>query len=352
MDPKFTKHKVAYAGLDYTTFSILNTSDKLDLRVIADISNQFNTTFNPFNFLFYLIYYFKKNSLTPYPVYKILAIVIQFIDPFLTKSYKKFSPLLKTCLKKSIIITDFSKEQITRSFIKKEGVELLIINTWSILPETIFLAPSRGSLNIHPSRLPQYRGSLPTLWSLKNNDPESAVTVFVLDKDMDKGSLVAQHTFDISPTDNSLTLEKKIHGILKKDLITDVLNYLNGQSGNLIISKKDIAESKTAKYEDYREIDLKNESARDIVNKIILYPYIDSDTYCFITINKRKIFIKNAKILNINNVNTDTSIKLSGINLVCKPKKGIFSARLFADVGFKDSLWFLFYFKPMYNLDK
>lgn len=57
--------------------------------------------------------------------------------------------------------------------------------------------PSMGFINIHPSLLPKYRGPVPTLWALLNNDKKTGVTLHYIDSGIDTGDIIAQDDYDI-----------------------------------------------------------------------------------------------------------------------------------------------------------
>lgn len=60
------------------------------------------------------------------------------------------------------------------------------------LPEWVFSAPEMGTLNLHPSLLPRYRGANPYFWVIKNRKNETGVTLHFMDDGMDTGPIVDQ----------------------------------------------------------------------------------------------------------------------------------------------------------------
>jgi methionyl-tRNA formyltransferase len=66
-----------------------------------------------------------------------------------------------------------------------------------ILPKALLDIPQKGSLNVHPSLLPKYRGSSPVQAVLLNEDKETGVSIIVLDEKMDHGPIAAVERFDI-----------------------------------------------------------------------------------------------------------------------------------------------------------
>lgn len=71
--------------------------------------------------------------------------------------------------------------------------DLLVVHAWpKLLPRPVFSAPPLGSVNIHPSLLPRYRGPAPEVHVLKNRDPLTGLTSHVIDEGMDTGPVVAR----------------------------------------------------------------------------------------------------------------------------------------------------------------
>ncbi|MBI4217193.1 MAG: methionyl-tRNA formyltransferase, partial [Parcubacteria group bacterium] len=74
-----------------------------------------------------------------------------------------------------------------------------------ILPQKLLDIPKHGSLNVHPSLLPLYRGSAPVQNTLLSGDEKTGVTVILMDEKMDHGMILAQREFSISkPTHQEL----------------------------------------------------------------------------------------------------------------------------------------------------
>jgi len=70
------------------------------------------------------------------------------------------------------------------------GAELFVIVAFRMLPDIVWTMPIRGTVNLHASLLPQYRGAAPINWVLINGEKESGVTTFFLKHDIDTGNLL------------------------------------------------------------------------------------------------------------------------------------------------------------------
>lgn len=68
--------------------------------------------------------------------------------------------------------------------------DLQVVVAFRMLPEVVWNMPPRGTVNLHASLLPQYRGAAPINWVLINGEAESGVTTFFLKHDIDTGDLL------------------------------------------------------------------------------------------------------------------------------------------------------------------
>lgn len=83
---------------------------------------------------------------------------------------------------------------------------------WSypmILPPQVLLIPRLGCVNLHPARLPQYRGTNVIQWTLINGESHTAMTLHQMDHGLDTGPILAQSQFEISPNDDLVTLMRR-----------------------------------------------------------------------------------------------------------------------------------------------
>ncbi len=79
-----------------------------------------------------------------------------------------------------------------------------------ILPKEKLNAPKYGSINIHPSLLPKYRGPSPIQSAILNGDKVSGITIIKMDEEMDHGPIIYQKSLELSDMDNFDTLSKKM----------------------------------------------------------------------------------------------------------------------------------------------
>jgi len=80
--------------------------------------------------------------------------------------------------------------------------DLQIVVAFRMLPEVVWNMPPMGTVNLHGSLLPQYRGAAPINWSIINGEKETGVTTFKLKQEIDTGDILLQEKFPVSDTDN------------------------------------------------------------------------------------------------------------------------------------------------------
>lgn len=81
--------------------------------------------------------------------------------------------------------------------IKKYNADLIVVVAFRILPEKIFELPEKGTINLHGSLLPKYRGAAPINWAIINGEKETGVTTFFIQKKVDTGNIIDCRTIPI-----------------------------------------------------------------------------------------------------------------------------------------------------------
>ncbi|MES2276793.1 MAG: methionyl-tRNA formyltransferase [Bacteroidota bacterium] len=74
--------------------------------------------------------------------------------------------------------------------LKALNADLQVVVAFRMLPEAVWNMPEKGTINLHASLLPQYRGAAPINWAIINGEKESGVTTFLLKHDIDTGNVL------------------------------------------------------------------------------------------------------------------------------------------------------------------
>ncbi len=94
--------------------------------------------------------------------------------------------------------------------LKSYEADLHIVVAFRMLPEAVWNMPPMGTVNVHASLLPQYRGAAPINWVIINGETETGVTTFRLQHEIDTGNVLLQQKVAITPEDNAGTLHDKL----------------------------------------------------------------------------------------------------------------------------------------------
>lgn len=89
------------------------------------------------------------------------------------------------------------------SELKSLNADLQIIVAFRMLPEVVWSMPPMGSVNLHGSLLPQYRGAAPINWAVINGETETGVTTFKLKHEIDTGDILLQQSFPIGENETA-----------------------------------------------------------------------------------------------------------------------------------------------------
>ncbi len=88
--------------------------------------------------------------------------------------------------------------------------DLFLVIAYRILPERIFTLPPQGTVNLHASLLPRYRGAAPIRWVLINGEKRTGVSTFFIEKSVDTGGIILQKETEIGEGENYGALYKRL----------------------------------------------------------------------------------------------------------------------------------------------
>lgn len=106
--------------------------------------------------------------------------------------------------------------------------DLQIVVAFRMLPEAVWNMPPMGSVNLHGSLLPQYRGAAPINWAVINGEKETGVTTFKLKHEIDTGDILLQQSFPIGANDTAGEVHDKMKEIGAAVLVETVKGLADG----------------------------------------------------------------------------------------------------------------------------
>jgi len=131
---------------------------------------------------------------------------------------------LKLLQPKSLKNEDFLTE------LKSLGADLFIVVAFRMLPEVVWAMPAMGTINLHGSMLPDYRGAAPINWAVINGDKETGVSTFYIQQKIDTGRIIEQRKIAIAREDTAGDLYMRMMEIGANTL----LNTIDMQAQNKI----------------------------------------------------------------------------------------------------------------------
>jgi methionyl-tRNA formyltransferase len=122
------------------------------------------------------------------------------------------SPVKQFAVEKGIQILqpEKLKDQEFLERLRAFKADLFVVVAFRMLPIEVWSMPHMGTFNLHASLLPQYRGAAPINHVLLNNETETGVTTFLIDKEIDTGKILFSEKVPIKTTDNAGTLHDKL----------------------------------------------------------------------------------------------------------------------------------------------
>ncbi len=108
--------------------------------------------------------------------------------------------------------------------------DLQVVIAFRMLPEVVWQMPSLGTINLHASLLPDYRGAAPINWAIINGETESGVCTFFLKHEIDTGDILLKAKTPILPTTNAGELHDTLMEIGAKTIVASLKHIEEGKT--------------------------------------------------------------------------------------------------------------------------
>lgn len=108
------------------------------------------------------------------------------------------------------------------------NADLQIVVAFRMLPESVWNMPPLGTINLHGSLLPKYRGAAPINWAVINGEKETGVTTFKLKHEIDTGNVLMQESFPIDENETAGDVHDKMKEIGARVLVETVKGIADG----------------------------------------------------------------------------------------------------------------------------
>lgn len=108
------------------------------------------------------------------------------------------------------------------------NADLQVVVAFRMLPEVVWNMPPRGTINVHASLLPQYRGAAPINWTIINGEKETGVTTFKLKHEIDTGDILLQEKITITENETAGELHDQLKELGAQALIKTIKGLADG----------------------------------------------------------------------------------------------------------------------------
>lgn len=207
--------------------------------------------------------------------FDVVAVVTAPDKPAGRGMHLQISAVKKFALEKNIPVLQPAKlkDEAFIEALKNYHTDLQVVIAFRMLPEVIWNMPKLGTVNLHASLLPDYRGAAPINWAVINGETETGVSTFFLKHDIDTGDIILSKKVAITDEMNA----GELHDILMNtgaDVIVETLKAIENNSFKSTPQKKDSHKIAPKIFTEHCKINWNNEgeNIRNLIRGMSPYP--------------------------------------------------------------------------------
>lgn len=121
------------------------------------------------------------------------------------------------------------KDPIFLDQLRSLAADVQVVVAFRMLPEVVWNMPPRGTINLHGSLLPAYRGAAPINWAIINGEMETGVTTFKLQQEIDTGDILLTETIRITETMTAGELHDEMKEVGANLMLKTLQEYCSGE---------------------------------------------------------------------------------------------------------------------------
>lgn len=235
--------------------------------------------------------------------YSVVAAVTYDDRPSRRGNKKLATPVKLAALKLGVNLIEIPREKLSSDKLASEirGLkpDLGVVISFAILPSHLINIPSLGTINVHPSLLPRYRGAAPINWAIINGEKKTGITVLLVSEKVDAGKIVLQKELDIYENETAGELRERIKKIYPQILIEGI-EKLNEPNFKPTEQKEELASRAPKISEYYRRVDW----SRDALKVNDLIRGLSPNPAAFALFRDKKIKLLRSKVLSKENINS------------------------------------------------
>jgi methionyl-tRNA formyltransferase len=143
----------------------------------------------------------------------------------------------------SVIEADSMRDPELESKLRALDPHLFVVVAFKVLPVSLLKVPRNGSINLHASLLPRYRGAAPIHWAIKRGETETGLTIFFLDEQVDTGKYLLQKRVTIGADETTGDIYQRLM-VLGADALVEAVELI--KTGNYTLIPQDESQATTA----------------------------------------------------------------------------------------------------------
>lgn len=122
------------------------------------------------------------------------------------------------------------KDETFISELQSLNADLFVVVAFRMLPEIVWNMPPKGTINLHASILPNYRGAAPINWAIINGENETGVTTFFIEKEIDTGKIIERNRVEIGENETVGELHDRLMSIGAETTLSTVKKIANDEA--------------------------------------------------------------------------------------------------------------------------
>lgn len=120
------------------------------------------------------------------------------------------------------------RDEVFLARLREMNADLNVVIAFRMLPREVWDMPRFGTMNLHASLLPRYRGAAPINHAVMNGDTETGVTTFLLKHEIDTGDMLRQARIEIGPEENVGSVHERLMHIGAQVVVDSINDLANG----------------------------------------------------------------------------------------------------------------------------
>ncbi len=277
------------------------------------------------NIAFFGTWNFSRNileSLLQYDDIKVSFVVSQPDKKVGRKNELQVTPLKELALSQNIMVLQPNSLKTDASILElSDDIDFFIVVAYGkIIPLSILNIPKHGSINLHGSLLPSYRGASPVQESLKNWDLKTGLTSMYMSAGMDEWDMLLKKEITIDSTDTQVEIFKNLE-VFGWDLLYKTMYWIMNKTIEPIVQDEALVSYCTKIEKHHGKINFTNMTAPEIYNLYRAYtpwPWIHTE-YMWKKMNIEECYFENSDIeIWIKKAGEVLKIDKKTIGIVCK----------------------------------